>query len=769
MSVTGDIVEVRVQSRGSQLVGDHTSGASSIVVANPTDFDTAGGMLRIDGTVYTWTSVTPNGTDDEATATLAITPNLAANEPDTMPVELWSGAQVIDDVVLTVDAGGDTPAYVSLRSDQRKDWTALEGYLEPPVPATFSNDFSVLLDADGYTPTLDAATLTGDLPDAPTVAVTAPTSSPTFEVRGFASGLQILTAPVPASTLLDVYVDGVLVAADQRSNYIAVTTNAAGQQMAADVIDTTYAVTVVAHNAAGSAAASGPVTGSRDLGYPDTSWFYAVLADTIRTRVLEALSVKGAEGSFDSITVARLTINGLLNYVQGALVLANGISDPVDKPSVIPAGWDTFDVAVTEDAGTYRGLYSDTSDWVTTCTVPYGNSVTSYSKTTGAVTVGTFLPGGFRPVGGVTRLSTTWYVLGFDDNRLAWYVFTFNSSWVKNGEWAVPVNLPNGGAIGNDGSSILIGKTDASNIARITAHNASTGALGETVTGAGSLTGQVTAIIKSSAGLGATRFVLATSSEIRVYSSAGSGDRTVSRVTAEEWTVANTAVRGLAHDGTNWRSFNGVRISKYENLTGIWDFRYSDANPGSSYETGPSDLRTVTLARQKWTLGGTPPVAAGITAVRVYAAPTGSPLIRQATITASPWSQTFSSFLLSGTTTTTNNFPTGNAGSIRSTGTDGTNPLTQFDGSGKVARAAKLIQSGTKSVSVTTGGTAASASVTFPVAFETAPTVTVAADTASPGTTMASKQNVTTTGFTVWAVRSSTGTVNVDWIATTGV
>ncbi|NUR79081.1 MAG: hypothetical protein HOQ21_01350 [Dermatophilaceae bacterium] len=159
MSVSGQVVEVRTQDRGSEVVGAPAAGATSVTVADPTPFD-VDGQVWIDGTAYTCTAVTEVDDPLEAGSTngvLTLDAGLAAAVTEGTPVAVWSGTQILDDVILdVVTMPGEPPVSVTLTAGQRKDWTMLEGPVDPPVAVVLSDDLSVLEDAPGYSPTFDS-------------------------------------------------------------------------------------------------------------------------------------------------------------------------------------------------------------------------------------------------------------------------------------------------------------------------------------------------------------------------------------------------------------------------------------------------------------------------------------------------------------------------------------------------------------------------------------------------------------------------------------
>lgn len=158
MTYPGQVVEVVIARHGASLLGDHTAADTSILVDNATPFDENGGQVLIDGEVYDWTAVDEvDDADDsgEANGLLTITPGLVGAVADGTPVDLWSGEQILDDVVLKVDTGEGPPAEVVVAADQRDAWSSREGSVDPPVAVVLSDDLTRLEDAPGWTPSRD--------------------------------------------------------------------------------------------------------------------------------------------------------------------------------------------------------------------------------------------------------------------------------------------------------------------------------------------------------------------------------------------------------------------------------------------------------------------------------------------------------------------------------------------------------------------------------------------------------------------------------------
>jgi len=76
-----------------------------------------------------------------------------------------------------------------------------------------------------------------------------------------------------------------------------------------------------------------------------------------------------------------------------------------------------------------------------------------------------------------------------------------------------------------------------------------------------------------------------------------------------------------------------------------------------------------------------------------------------------------------------------------------------------------MVQAGVATVNVTTGGTAASTTVTFPVAYASPPVVVVTPQGAASTTQSASAGGPSATSFSCNAVRATAGPVTCLWIA----
>jgi hypothetical protein len=810
---SGTVVEISVQTRGSHAVGAHAAGATALLVADPTPYDENGGQVYADGQAYTYSSMgeVADTVDPESmNGLLALTTGLVGPVADTMPVEVWTGAQVLDDVVLWVSVSdeGDPPVPVTLLSDQRDKWEARLGPAEPPVSVLLSDDYTTLLDAPGYTPSINGGAIVG-LPDQAAVALEPPAASPSITgVTGNAEGLVVVTEPVLPSTLLDFYVNGVLVAEGQRTTILQLSYEDLARTVPM-VVEKDYTVTVWAQNGAGAAPTASPgqtarlnpgvtvamVTGLLQAGMVLTGSIQIGTQTTIDQNGWTTTHPDGrqtymrSDGSgnqwvgqaiLDAATIlGSLTILGLNNFLNGVMTLGKGVSDPTAKPGVT----NTHDSTDLDSVPPYtlRGLFDDGARWLFTETLTgTGGNVWRITKTAGTVALVAIPQSKFEPLGGVVKVGTSYYVLGKDGNRGGdWWVFVYNSSWTKTGEWAPTAAASESLALGIDGAGgLLVAKRTAGNTLYVSEYSVA-GAVGSTANcgttwGAVTLTG----ITKAPVDTATVRYVVtALGHGIRVFNTS-----TGARVAGEEWTPAVSAVNGISHDGTNWHTFDGSAVWHYTNLIGTWDFGFTwvdnDPLPGGSdtAETKLSAIRTVApLKRARWviSLPSAPPddgTTNGANTASLYAATTGSTPGLIAALPEGTMSKTFDTLTPGAAAPVTSGFAnrSGAVGRIKSAAVDsGGDPLTDSDGTGHF-RAAKFQQSGSRSVPVPTVGVVAQLSVTFDVPFDTVPKVVTEPAATDPGVVFSGHHSVTALGFVLTVKRTATtGNTLVDFIATT--
>lgn len=92
-----------------------------------------------------------------------------------------------------------------------------------------------------------------------------------------------------------------------------------------------------------------------------------------------------------------------------------------------------------------------------------------------------------------------------------------------------------------------------------------------------------------------------------------------------------------------------------------------------------------------------------------------------------------------------------------------------MDGDDQIRKLAQSVdnmaQAGTATPNITTGGTAATVAVTFPVAYASTPSVAISYNLSANANISCSVQSPTASGFIAAAVRATAGTVPCYWIA----
>lgn len=480
---------------------------------------------------------------------------------------------------------------------------------------------------------------------------------------------------------------------------------------------------------------------------------------------------------------SNVTLSGPDNRVLGDVTAGAGISTPQARLNV-GTTWASTKTTTSYVAGIpARGLFDDGAGWYFTASI-YGGNVQYVEKGTGTVYPVVNTPANFSPLGGIVRIGTTSYVLGRDGNRGSnWFVYVYNSSWAKTGEWPGTLGALGASndelAIGVDGAGgLLIVKRTAGGNLYVTPYSTS-GVSSASVLKTG-VVGTPTGVVKSTVDTATVRYVVSfLSHSIMVLNTA-----TGAQVSAEGWRFAGDRVTGISFDGTLWHTFDTNRVYHYTNngvLNPTWDvaptWRDDDPAGEGTAETRIGPIRTVTpLKRAQWIISlgesvqddGT---VDGASSAGIYAAPTGDTLALQAVLSAGATSATFDTLLTSGTPPPTES---GFAKRVSTTGrflsqaTDSNgDPLSVLAGDGN-DRAALLIQSDTETVAVVATGVVATYHVVFDVPFTTVPSVACSADTATPHQVHASHGAKSATGFTIYVVRdATTGPTAVDWVATT--
>jgi hypothetical protein len=154
----GLLTEVLTMTRGSATTAACSSGATTIPIENPTDFDETGGRVQIAGVLYDYTAV-----DVDAEELTLAAPGLTGAVVLHEPVLVMIGDNVGVDYYAIVDDPDDDgePVWVPLRTRQeRVAWPV--GVYNPPLPVTMASDQGSLTEAPGVEPEIDGGIIQAD-------------------------------------------------------------------------------------------------------------------------------------------------------------------------------------------------------------------------------------------------------------------------------------------------------------------------------------------------------------------------------------------------------------------------------------------------------------------------------------------------------------------------------------------------------------------------------------------------------------------------------
>lgn len=802
-------------------------GATVIPVDDTADFsDSTGLVLLPDGSKVAWSEV---GDDDEfptiilsepLPVALAVDDTLLVFDPDT-------GGHVVE-LEMNVDIGEDDDPDVVAMSVDPDLWSM---YLPESETDGKEVEWEFDEDDDVYTavaPVGTAPLMSGafidptTLPD-PETPTAPPASSPAIKrVTGFPSGMMVEVEPVEASTQLRYYVvpEGVLpgpddVSATTRGTVVSLYTLGDGSPLQ---LGATYDIYVEAFNTVGAAPMTGPEPGRLDAkAIEELIALRLVVADLVAGR-LQIGQITGdpdtgitipqpdggvihlpADGSAAQLTayvVARgLTVEDALalygaGNLYGTLTAAAGIAAPKESAGVT-ADWPTVN---TYDTGgsfesSYYGLAprAGSTGWVSAQAVAQSGAL-KFIDTSGAY-AGEVALGKFSPLGGVTTVGSSYYVLGKDwtaGRNGDWWVRRIGSSGALQAEWkwrawATVEYRP---AIGTDGTNLLVTfcrpQDDAMRLEEWT--TAGSQVTSQTLTGALNGIG-LAGVGRGAADFGATRIWVAAA---QAHSTVMVWDGSANRVAANDWYEAGEP-RGLCWAGGQFVTIDSAaRIRTYSGVTSnvavtsqiAW---YDPLTGGTgTHESTPSPVRTDTWKARTW-LKFTVPIAPEAsdtdptkldkaTHVRLYAATGSGTRTLQATLDKSNRSTALLGSLATGgkTVEVVNGFLGISApGVFRSAETymsAGVNrPLTQMDGAGSFW-ALKHSQAYVVPVPGFSGpGTEQEVTVTFKTPFDVPPVVTA---TPRFGTTSSGGISITVDTITTTSVKlncwRTTGSLGFD-------
>lgn len=698
----GHVTSVARETDGDELTVAAAAGATVLTVRDVADFDEDGGTVRLDdgaGTLRDYVSIT----DQPPTLTLAsaIPTSLAAGTR----VDVWdtdkNAPTVVYKATITDDVTGEP-----LDADVSHD---LIDKLESSVRAGFSESVVChqdeagrwsVVDVLGRIPVSDGTFINPETLPPPTepYVPTEPPPNPDIEVRGLTRGLIIqITNTEPGSDydlLFNKYTitGGVALASwtvttKRTSNYITTEGDGSPMQFGFE-----YAVEVVARNAAGESF-GGERSGS--LVREDSSTIAELSIDLLTSGILDAavalagaIQVGGPNGitiepgsgitipqpgggkiqfpsngtraTIDADVIARTATflggvnwRGTDNQLAGRLNLGNGVPNPAAAPTVGPSWASTAPLASQPSKTTGLCDTSSGTSWVTLTGEGLGTGdagLAEVNKGTGVATAVATKPwmASFNANGGITRVGTSFFVLGRDRLRDYFYIYRLDSSYNKTAEWAVVRDFPARPAIGTDGTDVLMAYTASSGMYVRRYTTAGTpGTLTQVAYGGTALLpiGGVYGGIENLPGGSTPRYWVATQSGTFYCFLATTGARDPDRdyVRAESNTL-----RGLWWDGTRfWSLATGGRIYQYSRHPGgtfVYAYTWYDSDSGGAgfAETmsSPSVTSAVVPRGARPTVTVTAPpddgTSDGANTAHVYACVGGGTLARQTGSTGLP-------------------------------------------------------------------------------------------------------------------------------------
>jgi hypothetical protein len=820
----GRIQAAYADYRGDTLAVALSVGGTTLTVGDVADFDEDGGWLLLDDATAAVEYTTCD--DDTSTVALAAASPVAVAvgepirvwDPDAQSVAVECVAQVITDEDGLLEAVIDH-ALIPLAG------VGIASYNGKSVELDYDDDTDLrVTQILGVAPAMDLSTaIPGTIPDLNPVE--APTVSPDLEIFESAEFLVVKAGATDVTTKIEYHIsttdgftpDATTLSRTTSSKLENIGTLPDGTDLA---LDTTYYLRAVATNAAGSAPPSAQVSGSLDPSKVSSIALAEVAAGIVMAGRIEVgngywdpdeglvlpqpngtatrLSNDGVTPStlsgyavLDGASVAdNLNLYGLAQEF-GTYRLTNGISDPAVKAGMSRT-WNSLQTNVGFP-GAQHGLADNSAGTQWVVVGSFGNaSITTIDKSTGVS--GPVAPSGtdwrpkFDAQGGIVRIGSSYYVMGYDGNRGSWWVYQLNSTFGKTAEFNVGTSYAHGPALGTDGTNILIARIGSGGDMHGRIYNTSGTQLSDTTLAGPAGVADLGGVYYGTADFGANRWVVAARGG-SVYAF----DSTGARVTSHEFPNAGASkIRGLHWDSTRFRHLDDTgRIWDYATghvSTATWYGGYTwydnDTTSGSTtHETKVSPAASFSWpARSRITVTGQPAPEAGVTdptktdkanLVQIYLGSSAAAMRLQG---GGPLALGTKALTLENPNTgstiapTATNFGTVAAapGVFESAAQNGSAlPHLQIKGDGSV-RAAKLMQSSQWSTGAFTASGSANAkttTITFDPPFDATPTVMCTPAT-DPATGSVWATAVSTTGCTLNAYRiTGTAGIGVNWIA----
>lgn len=774
MTDLGLIHSAQSATSGGYLAADAALSATSLVVDSILDFNEDGGSLTLNGVTYTYTAAN-SATFNITLATGLTGAALTQDRVDVTPVVVEKTALVM--VPNTEDAL--TVLVPHALMDRVPEGIREEGARETVLFDKVDDRF-VITDILGKRPVIDGSFIDETtLPASPSDGLP-PSTSPTPTLVGGVGFVSVRWVPISNhdTVTYSLYGSTTTGFTPGGGNLLVATTGSSyTHRPSPPDYAATYFYKLIASDVDGAAAVSAEAsTQLVPATTPDIAadYVYAgeisvdqltagtltadvTLASTITTRgggtgagldIAQDLARYDSTGSPTAVLgdtnvfkgdveATNLTVTGSAAFRNGTEIskggtftLQQGTTAPTSAPTVV-VGWPNFTVANPISGG--YGLVWANSEWnVAKDSADFGGSPTAwvYRTTNAALQLGG--SGEPHPWGGLARIGTDWYTLGWlavEGAGYQWFITRYNSSGVEQTQvsytqigsaFGSGADFANGlgvGAIGTDGTNILIAEfDDANDRYRIQVRNATTLAVSSTVntgTNAG-FTGPVVGILGGSFDFGASRYVVLTKNGNHAYPFTSAGTYQVNEAFAS---VVPGSMSGITYadtgDGSRFWSTRAKSIASnayvYKHSTFFWTdttdpkthratSTWRDTNAtGGTHETNMGSIATFSMKKRAW---------ASLTSAAIPSGGTDDPnavsfyLANFSTITRTDfWRQTLpadgvntltvgDAITFAGTNPpATNNFPGATPGLVKTSAVDGSgNPHLQIEGDGDIFR-----------------------------------------------------------------------------------
>jgi hypothetical protein len=722
----GRVLDVTENTIGTEVTADHAIGASLLSVYDSQEFSDDGGALSIEGVVYGYT------TKDDDAGTIKLTSTLSAAVTADTEVFLYPLA-VEKEAMVQIDEEEPVMAAVPHNLVGVMDALIRDGNDQESVIVAKQDDEYEIHDLLAQTYTLYGQYInTSGMTIPPPVPTTPPAVSPAFRVTGFTTSLVVETDDVQAGTIIQYHISttsGFTPSPSTLFTETEATVATIDRLPDGDALDAAqqYFLKMVAYNIVGTAAPSAEVSGALNLDVIDELITSRLVASFIQTGkisvgqfTLDAVGMKvnrpgggyvfnfpfnGTDNLEITAAVTAVSLNVLNSLsIQGAgslygsLTAANGIIAPTSQAGV----GRTWPYVTTADGDgssdisqIYQGLvqHPTNSAWLVQAFSFFGAGIRYLDKTTGSWQgdldlTGKTWPTRFYPQGGITYLSSNYYIIGSDSTRNGdYYLYKIDSTTgTKNGEAflgdlttfqnAVP-------RLFTDGTNIMYAWVNASKNLRITVFNTSlvnTGAAANLLTGVASRYNIGDVHFGNHDGIGSNRVWIAyrSSSQVLCFNPVTpSSPSTWTRDATYDYDRASTVI-GMTYDTSTNQMVSidstGLmyKYGKYPiNKSIIGKYAWYDGNAtAGTHETQPGPSKTYTLpARSYLTLQAVEPPDFQNTdplntdkanQVAFYATDDGGSTWRRLVYTADPWGGTYPTLvgLTTGTPKVTNEFLT---------------------------------------------------------------------------------------------------------------